>query len=443
MSRSRRRSLPAEPVTLDVTGLAHDGRGVARMQGKTVFIHGALPGEEVEARMTRRRRDFDEGLTVAVHTPAPERVEPLCEFYDRCGGCSLQHLGPAAQVQAKQRMVLDNLQRIGSVTPDTVLEPVTGPLWGYRRKARLGVKYVRGKGRVLVGFRERQSPYVADMLRCEILHPSVGDLLEPLSGLIGGLRIRERLPQIEVAIGDEVTALVMRVLDPPGPDDQAALLAFARTHDLDIYLQPGGPDSVYALVPEPRPLTYSLPGQAVTLAFEPLDFTQINHDINRELVGRALELLAPTEDERVLDLFCGLGNFTLPLARRACEVTGVEGDATLVARARANAAANDIGNAVFHASDIYDSAGLGDVPWLQGGYDAVLLDPPRSGAREVLPYLHGLGAERLVYVSCHPATLARDAGLLVHDHGYRLTHVGVLDMFPHTSHVETIARFER
>ncbi len=440
---SRRKRLPTEPLELTIESLAHDGRGVARVDGKAVFVHGALPGERVRARITRRRRDLDEGITLEVLTASSERVEPGCEFYDRCGGCSLQHLDPARQIEAKQTMVLENLRRIGKVTPAQVLAPVTGPLWGYRHKARLAVRNVRGKGRVLVGFRERQSPYVADMTHCEVLHPSVGRLLVPLSELIGRLSIRNRIPQIEVAVGDALVVLVFRVLDPPSAADEQQLRAFADKHEIEIHLQPGGPESVNPLGESQGDLYYSLPAQKLRLAFGPLDFTQVNHALNCELVIQALQRLAPTPQERVLDLFCGLGNFSLPLARQAREVLGVEGDEALVARARANAEANAIDNARFATADLHDAAALERAAWLRERFDAVLIDPPRSGAREILPALAAMGHPRLLYVSCHPATLARDAGLLVHEHGYALRELGVLDMFPHTAHVESMALFEQ
>lgn len=440
---SRRKRLPPEPVELNIENLAHDGRGVARLDGKAVFVHGALPGEKVRGKITRRRRDLDEAITLDVLSASPDRAEPGCAFYDRCGGCSLQHMQPARQLEAKQAMVLENLRRIGQVEPQQLLAPVSGPQWGYRHKARLAVRNVRGKGRVLVGFRERQSPYVADMTRCEILHPSVGGLLEPLSALIGSLSIRNRIPQIEVAVGDALTVLVFRVLDAPGTDDQAQLKAFAAQHDIEIQLQPGGPQSVYALSEPAGELYYSLPEHDVRLGFGALDFTQVNHALNRELVNQALQRLAPGADERVLDLFCGLGNFSLPLARRAGEVLGVEGDEALVARARANADANGIANARFAVADLHDGAALERASWLRESFDAVLIDPPRSGARELLPALAAMGHPRLLYVSCHPATLARDAGLLVHEYGYALRELGVLDMFPHTSHVESMALFEQ
>jgi 23S rRNA (uracil1939-C5)-methyltransferase len=434
------RPLP-EPFSTPIDDLAHDGRGVAHRDGKTVFITGALPGEQVNCRYTARHSKYDEGRAEAVLAASPERVEPQCAHFGLCGGCSLQHLEAGRQLANKQDWLLDNLSRIGKVQPQQVLEPLVGPHWGYRRKARLGVKYVAKKGRVLVGFRERNAPYLADLQRCEVLHPRVGGLLEPLGQLVGNLSIARRVPQIEVAAGDEAIALSFRVLDPPTDEDKAQLVSFGQLHELQIYLQSGGNHTTALLWPEQGELIYRLPNQGLELAFLPYHFVQINADINRPLVDRTIALLALQATDRVLDLFCGLGNFTLALARHAAEVVGVEGDKDLVAWAERNAVRNRIDNAGFFAADL--SQDLSDVPWLKTGYDKILLDPPRLGAAALIPPLAALGAQRIVYVSCHPATLARDAGDLVHRFGYRLTSAGVMDMFPHTTHVESIALFER
>ena len=421
--------------------LAHDGRGIAHVDGKAVFIEGALPGEDVRFHYTARHSTYDEGQIEAVITPSPDRLEPRCAHFGVCGGCSLQHLAAARQLAFKQHWLLDNLARIGKVQPGQVLEPLRGPSWGYRHKARLGVKQVIKKGRVLVGFRERHRSYLADLKRCEVLQPRIGSLLEALGQLIERLSIRDRLPQIEVAVGDEIAALSLRVLVPPSSEDQALLCDFGRQHDLYIYLQPEGPASTYRLWPEQAaPLSYRLPGYDLELAFMPYHFVQINPAINRQVVEQAVALLEVQADERVLDLFCGLGNFTLALARRAREVVGVEGDANLVEWAGRNAARNGIDNVRFYAADLTRDVRAQD--WMQGAYDKVLLDPPRSGALELIPQLAALQARRVVYVSCHPATLARDAGELVQRSGYRLVSAGVMDMFPHTTHVESIALFE-
>ncbi len=435
-----------DPFVVHIDDLTHAGRGVAHRDGKAVFVDGGLPGEEVECVYTVCRSRLDEAQVTRVLESSPERVEPRCRHFAICGGCSLQHLASEAQLVLKQGWLLSSLLHIGKVQPEQVLPPMTGPLWAYRRRARLGVKWVAKKGRVLVGFRERSGAFIADLQRCEVLDERVGGLLEELARLIETLSIRDRLPQIEVAGGDERMSLNLRVLTPPNDADLAALRAFGQRHGLVLYLQPGGPDSVQLLGADPEAplasaeqsgLSYRLPAFDLELEFQPWHFIQINAVINRQLVERVCDFLQIGPEDRVLDLFCGLGNFTLALARRARQVVGVEGDASLVDWAGRNAARNGIGNAVFHAADL--TGNLDGEPWLQGGYDRVLLDPPRSGALEMMPRIAALGARRLVYVSCHPATLARDVGELVHRFGYRLESAGVMDMFPHTAHVESMA----
>ncbi len=433
-------SAEAAAEEAEVESLAHDGRGVARVAGKAVFVHGALPGERVRLQRGRRHRRHDEAVVADVLRAAPERVEPRCPHFGVCGGCSLQHLREDAQIVAKQRQVAAELARIGRVEPASWLPPLTGPTWAYRRRARLGCRWVTQKGRSLVGFRERAGFRIADIGRCEVLAEPAGALITPLSELLGGLSIRDRVPQVEVAIADEATALVLRVLAEPSPADLEAMRAFESRHRVELYLQPGGLDTVRPLSPPATPLSYALPGLPAGIAFEPTDFVQVNAVVNRKMVAQALELLAPEPGDAALDLFCGLGNFSLPLAGHVARVTGIEGDAALVARARDNAARNGIANAAFEVGDLArDPAGAG---WAAGRYERVLLDPPRAGAREVLAAVAGCGARRIVYVSCHPGTLARDAGELVHAHGFRLLAAGVMDMFPHTSHVESIAVFE-
>ncbi|MFO1372560.1 MAG: 23S rRNA (uracil(1939)-C(5))-methyltransferase RlmD [Candidatus Competibacteraceae bacterium] len=436
-SAAKKRQAMAEPFVVRVEDLTHEGHGVARRDGKAVFVEGGLPGEEVECVYTVRRSRRDEARIVNICVPSPERVEPRCAHFGVCGGCALQHLEPASQLAVKQRWLLDSLTYIGKVQPEQVLEPMTGPLWGYRRRARLGVKWVAKKGRVLVGFRERHSGFVADLRRCEVLDERIGGLLEELAGLIETLSIRDRLPQIEVAGGDVWMGLSFRVLAPPSEADLAQLQAFGERHGFTIYLQPGGPESVQPLWPERPLLTYQLPRYELELEFQPYHFVQINTAINRQLVALAGELLEIGPDDRVLDLFCGLGNFTLALARQAREVVGVEGDASLVAWARRNASHNDIINAIFYSTDLVKN--LPGQAWLKSRFDKILLDPPRSGALELMPHIAALGARRVLYVSCHPATLARDIGELVHRFGYRLVAAGILDMFPHTAHVESLA----
>ncbi len=437
----RRKRLPEGEFDAIIESLSADGRGVAHLDGKAVFVHGALPDERVRFRYTRRQRRHDEGVVTEVIEASPDRVEPRCAHFGVCGGCSLQHLAPAAQVVAKQQALLDAFTRIGKVTPERWLEPLRAERsWGYRAKARLGVKFVEKKGKVLVGFRERGSSFVADLTACEVLDPRVGRRIESLSTLIGGLSIRNRVAQVEVALGEGDGALILRVLDEPRESDLERMRAFAAESGLCLYLQPSGPDSIVPL-DEPARLYYELPQWGLRLAFLPTDFTQVNAAMNRRMVAQALALLDPQPDERVLDLFCGLGNFTLPLAREAGSVVGVEGDRALVSRARENATANGIDNARFYTANLYEP--LEGEPWLRESFDKVLLDPPRSGALEILPELGRLRPRRIVYVSCYPGTLARDAGELVQRHGYRLAAAGVMDMFPHTGHVESIAVFER
>jgi len=441
VAKKRRAWAAAEPFVVHVGDLTPDGQGVARRDGKAVFVEGALPGEEVSCRYTARRSRRDEARIVDIVAPSPERVEPRCAHFGVCGGCALQHLEPAGQRTVKQRWLLDSLAHIGKVEPERVLEPMTGPLWGYRRRARLGVKWVAKKGRVLVGFRERHGPYIADVRRCEVLDERVGGLLEELAHLVESLSIRDRLPQIEVAGGDAALGLSFRVLAPPSAADVSRLRAFGERHGFALYLQPGGPDSLEGLsVNSPAP-SYRLPGFDLELAFQPYHFVQVNAAINRQLVERACELLAVGPEDRVLDLFCGLGNFTLALARRAREVVGVEGDRSLVEWARQNASRNGIENAFFQVADLANI--LPEQLWLQCHFDLILVDPPRSGAWELLPYLARPGARRVLYVSCHPATLARDVGELVHRYGFRLAAAGIADMFPHTAHIESMALLVR
>ena len=425
---------------MQVASLTHDGRGVARVDGKTVFVDGALPGETVMAARGRKHRRYDEATLLEVLEPSPDRVPPGCAHFGVCGGCALQHLDETRQIEAKQAHVAEQFARVGQVEPLRWLEPLRGPSWGYRRRARLGAKYVIKKERVLVGFRERSKPYIADVRACPVLAGPVGPLLGELAELVGTLSIRDRLPQFEVSVGERATALVARVLDEPTAEDRQRLRAFALSRGVEFYLQPGGLDSVVPLDPPATPLSYRLPEFDVEITFQPTDFIQVNAAINAQAVSLALQLLQPAASDSVLDLFCGLGNFTLPVARRAGRVIGVEGEAGLVARARANAAANGIANAEFHVADL--SGDPGELPWARGAFERVLLDPPRAGAAGVLPLIGRLRPARIVYVSCHPASLARDAGSLVNQHGYRLAAAGVMDMFPHTAHVESIAVFE-
>ena len=367
-------------ATASIVDLAQDGRGVARVAGKTVFIDGALPGERVAFRVHKRRAQFDEATLLEILEPSAQRVAPKCAHFGLCGGCSLQHLDPVAQLQAKQSQLLEALLRIGGVAPGQVLAPLQGPVWGYRRRARLGVKYVRRKQRVLAGFRERLSPYLADLQACEVLLPALRDLPAALAALVETLELRERVPQVEVAVGDGPPALVFRVMAEPGEADIGRLRAFGQRLNADIYLQTGGLDTVRALQPPARPLDYAVSAAGMRIGFEPTDFVQVNAIVNSQMVDRAIEQLAPRSTDRVLDLFCGLGNFSLPLARHCAEVMAVEGDAGLIARARRNAKANGLGHTRFIAQDLFEPSTFG--PWADEAYQRVLLDPPRAGAKE-------------------------------------------------------------
>jgi len=441
MRRTRKQRLPAESIEVLIESLSHDGRGVGHVEGKTVFVDGALPDERVRCRLVEKHKKYDEGFVEVVLQASPQRVEPRCAHAGVCGGCSLQHMAPEAQIDAKQQVLLGNLMHIGKVVPEDVLPPLRGPHWGYRTKARLGAKYVRKMGRMLVGFRAKHAPNLAELRRCEVLHPSVGERLTELADMLGTLEARERIPQIEIAVGDEATALVFRNLDTMSDADTEQLRAYGERTGLHIYLQPAGPASAHLLWPEYSQLDYTLPRYDLRLAFLPTDFTQVNREINGAMIDLALELMDLQVTDRVLDLFCGLGNFTLPLARRCAHVVGVEGEPSLVQRAGENAARNGIANVEFHVANLAEDVSI--YPWLKQSFDKLLLDPPRSGAMDVIPVIARLGFKRIVYVSCNPSSLARDAGLLVHEHGYRLVKVGVMDMFPHTAHVESIALFEK
>jgi 23S rRNA (uracil1939-C5)-methyltransferase len=428
---------PGEELA-EVSGLTHEGEGVVR-GGKTVFIAGALPGESIRLRRTRRHRQHDDGELLEVLTPSPDRVAPRCAHFGVCGGCALQHLAAPAQLTAKQAELESVLERVAQVRPRGWLSPLAGPVWAYRRRARLGAKFVHRKGRVVVGFRERAAPFVADLTRCEVLAEPVGTLIAPLAAVLNRLSIRDKLPQVEVAVADNAVALVLRTLAEPAPDDRALLREFAAAHGLRLYLQPAGLDSVHELDGlTAEPLRYGLRDFGLELEFSPTDFIQVNGLVNAALVARAVELLEVDSSSRVLDLYCGLGNFTLALARRTAAATGVEGEAALVARARGNAARNGITNVEFHAADLSAEPSPGH-PWVRGPYSHVLLDPPRAGARAVLGALAAMAPRRLLYISCHPGSLARDLMVLVHEHGFTLEAAGVVDMFPHTAHVESLA----
>jgi 23S rRNA (uracil1939-C5)-methyltransferase len=407
MARRRRR----EPETATISGVTHDGRGIAEVPGKKVFVAGALEGEEVQFIRRKSRRNFDEAELLDIIVASPNRIDARCDAFGRCGGCAMQHVSEDEQRSIKFQTLRDNLERIGRVAPDNWLDPIIAPAWHYRRRGRLAVKDVPAKGRVLVGFRERHAPFITDMHRCEVLAKPVDALIDPLSELIAKLK--------------------------------ALLCEFGEAQSLRIYLQPRGLDSVELLFPadDVQPLYYTLQASGVRIEFDPVGFVQVNSEINEQMVATAIELLQVESGDRVLDLYCGIGNFSLPLARECKEVLGVEGDAMLVAAAKHNAAINEIDNADFRSADL--SKIDGTESWLQDGWDRVLLDPARSGAAEVAQRMQSINPQRIVYVSCHPGTLARDAGLLVNELGYHLESAGIIDMFPHTAHVESIAVFSR
>ncbi len=442
---------------LDVESLDLEAQGVAhRADGKVVFIEGALPGERVQVQVARKKNQWEQGQISALARASAQRVQPGCPHFGlhagACGGCKMQHLHPAAQVAVKQRVLEDSLWHLAKVKPERVLRPIEGPAWGYRDRARLSVRFVAKKGTVLVGFHERKSRYVAEMSECPVLPPHVSRMLLPLRELIGSMEQRDRLPQIELALGDVVTALVLRHLEPLSAADGQRLRNFGAAHGVQWWLQPKGPDTVHLLdegCPGGQELAYTLPEFGITMPFKPTDFTQVNPHINRVLVARAMRLLDPQPHERVIDWFCGLGNFTLPLATRARAVLGIEGSAALLVRARENAQRNGLAQrTAFEARNLFEM-GPEDLRSV-GAADGWLVDPPREGAFalvKALADLHGSAGwaapRRIVYVSCNPATLARDAGLLVHQAGYRCAQAGVVNMFPHTAHVESMAVFDR
>jgi 23S rRNA (uracil1939-C5)-methyltransferase len=426
-----------------IESLDQEGRGVARIEGKVIFIEGALTGEVVSYSSYRKKPSFELAQVTQIHKSSPMRVQPRCSHFGVCGGCSMQHLDARAQVAVKQRILEDTLWHIGKVKAETIMRPIYGQAWGYRERARLSVKHVIKKGKTLVGFHEKRSSFVADMQNCEILAPKIAKLLPLLAELVGGLSIRDRLPQIEVAVGEHVDALVLRVMDTPTSADEAALRAFADKHDIQFWLQSKGYDSIVPFHPLDVPaLTYSLPEFGITMPFAPSEFTQVNSALNRVMISRAIRLLDPQPGERIADFFCGLGNFTLPIARSGAQVLGVEGSDALVARARQNAATNGLaGNTNYAVLNLFEMTEAGFAQL--GTFDKLLIDPPRDGALELVKALGGENTpRRIVYVSCNPATLARDAAELV-QRGYVLKSAGVMNMFPHTSHVESIAVFEK
>jgi 23S rRNA (uracil1939-C5)-methyltransferase len=438
MTRRRQERIEAVSTVVD---LDHEGRGVAHHEGKTVFISDALPGERVRWSRTHVHRNFDEARLLEILEPSADRVAPACPHFGVCGGCVLQHLDPAKQIAFKESQLLESLRRIGHIEPEIKLPPLVADPWHYRRRGRLAVKWVEKKDRCVVGFRERSTTLIADLKSCSVLAEPAAHLIEPLAVMISLMSVRDRLPQIEVSVADHVCAMVFRTLKPLDARDLELLQAFSREHSVQIYLQPGGYETVAPLAADTKPLTYRLAELDVEIEFSPSDFIQVNAALNERMIVQAIELLQVTSADTTLDLFCGLGNFSLPLARRAGHVVGVEGEAGLIDRARKNAVRNNITNAEFVVANLTEEhAGA---PWARRKFSRVLLDPPRAGAREALPLIAASGARRVVYISCHPGSLARDSGILTQDYGYTLKAAGVMDMFPHTAHVESIAVFER
>ncbi len=428
---------------VDIESLDYEGHGIARLDGKATFVDGALAGERVEISVYRKHAKYNSANTQAILRVSAQRIAPRCRFFDVCGGCSMQHLEASAQVAAKQRVLEENLARIGKVKPELILPALHGPVWGYRHRARISARLVDKKGGVLVGFHEKRSRYIVDMSSCEILTPDVSALIRPLRELIYSLSNAADIPQIEIAVGESITVLVFRLLAPWTNSDAVRVRAFAEKHGIQVWEQRKGPDTVRPFWPLDAPeLSYSLPEFDLVMPFQPTEFTQVNTALNRSLVSRAMRLLQPKLGERIGDMFCGLGNFTLPIARLGAQVLGIEGSAELVARAKQNALRNGLPNAEFSVDNLFEMtpekfAGLRP-------FDKLLIDPPRTGALELVQALPAEGGpERIVYVSCDPASLARDAAALCHDKGYRLMAAGVANMFPHTAHVESIALFER
>ncbi len=442
MRRSKHALKLLPPQVVEVEDLSHEAQGIARLDGRAVFIDGALPGETVEIQLLQKRKGVQEARLIQVLKPSLDRVDPKCEHYAMCGGCVEQHLTPETQIAFKQDQLIENFTRIAKVDVPLVLQPLQGHVWNYRRRARLGARWVSQKGRTLVGFRERNDNKLADIRRCEVLQEPLASLVDPLGLMLSKLSVRDKVPQVEAAVADNVTALVVRVLDDPNEQDIKTLNEFRMEHGVQIYLQRHGYDTIVPLHGESAlPLQYVLPQFQLKFEFLPNDFIQVNAELNQRMVALALQLLDINKTDYVLDLFCGLGNFSLPMAQQAAQVLGIEGEITLVERARHNARLNHLTNVEFMVANLFEEHK--DSPFAKRVFNKVLLDPPRAGAREILPVIAKCGAQRVVYISCHPGTLARDAGILVHELGYSLKSAGVLDMFPHTAHVESVAVFER
>ncbi len=445
--RRNRKKLDLTPREIQIESMAHDGRGVGRGEdGKVVFVDFALPGEKVRYIPVMNRKSYLFGTTIEVLERSEHRIEPKCAVFGDCGGCVLQHLDENVQIKYKQQQLLENFKKIGDVQPENLMEPMTGAHWGYRRRARLGAKYVPKKGGMIVGFRERNTSYIQPTDKCEVLYPEVSAMFPDLRATLEQTSCNDKIPQVEISVADNAVVMIVRHLETFVQSDLDLLTEFAKRNEVQLFLQPGNLKSVHPLYPEkPDALFYEFKEFDIKVEFLPTDFIQVNGGINDQLVSKAIELLDIQENDRVLDLFCGVGNFTLPLARRSNYVVGVEGDQALVNRAIHNKELNQLDNVDFHFGDLFkedmSSSSHGD--WLEQKFDKILLDPPRSGAAEMIKRLPEFGASKVVYVSCGPATLARDAGVMVNEHGYRMTYAGVIDMFPHTAHVESIAVFEK
>lgn len=435
----RRRKLQVEPSVATIESLSHDGRGIAHVNGKITFIQNALPGEIVIFKYTTQHRSYDEAYAFKIENRSKHRERPPCPHYYICGGCSMQHMKPEAQIEHKEKVLLDQLKHFGNVVPKEILSPLIGPTTGYRQKARLGIRYVPKKeNSVLVGFREKNGNFIAEMDSCEILNPRIGKAIHEFRLLFDGLKMREFIPQMEIACAEDKIAIILRHLSNLPDEDSEKLINYAKEKKFDLYFQSGGPETVKKIWPQDNDewMKYELFDHEVELLFHPMDFTQVNHAINRQMVNRAIALLDPQREDCILDLFCGVGNFTIPMAQYCKQVVGVEVDQTMVSRCCRNVEHNNIKNVEFYEADLTKE--ISTFPWTEKKYNKILLDPPRTGALELMPYFKGVNAPKIVYISCNPATLARDVGELAKQ-GYTLEKVGIMDMFPHTSHVESIA----
>ncbi len=441
MVRRRKRKLMEQAIEVTIEDLSHDGRGITRIDGKVMFVSGALPDEKVIVKHTGGNKNFEEGIVLEVIKASPDRVEPKCQFYSICNGCSMMHLAPSKQIAFKQNTLKQNLLKMAKIEPPTWLDVLQADSWHYRRRARLSVRWVIAKDKVLVGFREKNGRYVADMDYCEVLQQPLDSLLKPLAKMIESLLIKQHIAQIEASIADNDVALIIRHLKPIQQKDETILLDFAKKHAVRIFLQSKGPKTIVELTKNNSALYFDMPDYAVRMEFLPSDFIQVNAKMNQKMIAQALELLDISENDTVLDLFCGLGNFTLPLAKSVKKVIGIEGEESLVQRAKHNAKINKLDNVRFYTADLRKNHA--DSDWFKQDFTKILIDPPRSGAWEVLPLIAASSAATLLYVSCHPASLARDTDRLVNEFGFKLIKAGVMDMFPHTSHVESIALFIR